>query len=228
MKTAAEMTGYGRRGKPIPGFPPRPQPLEIDARFPHSRSRDEQWKSGKPKAVFPLSHCRCCTQSTDLKTKTWRPAARSSAPPFRLILQLENAEILFHQKVEAVSLMRRRSRSEICRSNPLHVLGIQEGTRMIFTYQIDVCLGWDRLFIPDRPECGVNEQSPKGSVFEVVCRSHSCCEHSGGLTAGAGISVRPGHGKHRIVYLSDDRWVACLHPGKNLAEKQWCARLGLR
>lgn len=85
------MTGYGRRGKPTPGFPRHPQPLEIAARFPHSRSRDEQWKSGKPKAAFPLSHCRCCTQSTDLKTKTWRPAARSSAPPFRLILQLENA-----------------------------------------------------------------------------------------------------------------------------------------
>jgi len=75
----------------MPGFPRRPQSLEIAARFPHSRSCDEQWKSGKPKPAFPLSHCGCCTQSADLRTKTRRPEARSSVPPFRLILQLENA-----------------------------------------------------------------------------------------------------------------------------------------
>ena len=94
MKTAAEMTGCGRRGKPKPDFPPRPQPLEIAMRFPHSRSRDAQWKSGKPKPRFPLSHCCGFTRSSNFKTKTRRPEARSSAPPFRLILQLENAAMI--------------------------------------------------------------------------------------------------------------------------------------
>jgi len=37
-----EMTGYGKRGKPNPGFPRFPQPLEIAARFPHSHSPDYQ------------------------------------------------------------------------------------------------------------------------------------------------------------------------------------------
>src|SRR5947207_7220990 len=39
---AVEMTGYGKRGKPNPGFPPFPQPLEIAARFPHSHSPDDE------------------------------------------------------------------------------------------------------------------------------------------------------------------------------------------
>ena len=56
MKTVAEMTGHGRRGKPTAGFPRPPQPLEIAARFPHSRSRGERWECGKPKSAFPLSH----------------------------------------------------------------------------------------------------------------------------------------------------------------------------
>jgi hypothetical protein len=30
------MTGHGKRGKPNPGFPRFPQPLEIAVRFPHS------------------------------------------------------------------------------------------------------------------------------------------------------------------------------------------------
>ena len=39
---AVEMTGYGKRGKPNPGFPRFPQPLEIAARFPHSHSPDDE------------------------------------------------------------------------------------------------------------------------------------------------------------------------------------------
>jgi len=91
MKTAAEMPACGCRGKPTAGFPPRPQALEIAARFPHFRSRYEQWKSGKANPAFPLSHCGCDAYSSDWKTKTGRPEARSYAPPFRLILRLENA-----------------------------------------------------------------------------------------------------------------------------------------
>src|SRR5436305_12312388 len=48
-----EMTGRGRRGKPTPGFPPRPPPLEIAARFPHSHSRDD---SGKVESQRQASH----------------------------------------------------------------------------------------------------------------------------------------------------------------------------
>src|ERR1700687_4637930 len=44
---AVEMTGYGKRGKPNPGFPPFPQPLEIAARFPHSHSPDYQFSISK-------------------------------------------------------------------------------------------------------------------------------------------------------------------------------------
>src|ERR1700732_2055805 len=53
------MTGYGKRGKPKTGFPLFPQPLEIAVRFPHSHrpGGERRWKSGNPKAGFPLSHC---------------------------------------------------------------------------------------------------------------------------------------------------------------------------
>ena len=50
------MTVRGKPGKPKAGFPPFPPPLEIAARFPHSHSRAEPWKSGKPTPGFPLSH----------------------------------------------------------------------------------------------------------------------------------------------------------------------------
>ena len=49
------MTGHGRGGKPKAGFPPRPQPLEIAVRFPHSHRlggyyfdfRKEPWEAGR-------------------------------------------------------------------------------------------------------------------------------------------------------------------------------------
>lgn len=53
---AVEMAGYGRGGKPKAGFPPRPQPLEIDeARFPHSRRPDDD-ASGKVEIQRQDSH----------------------------------------------------------------------------------------------------------------------------------------------------------------------------
>ena len=91
MKTAEEMTAYGRPGKPTAGFPRRPQALEIAARFPHSLSRGGPWKSGKPTPGFPLFHRSTIYMDRKLKQKTRRPEARSCAPHFRLILRLENA-----------------------------------------------------------------------------------------------------------------------------------------
>ena len=69
-----EMPGCGERGKPEAGFPRPPRALGNLRRFPHSRSsgggvslQSKQnpkrqsncgpWKSGNPKAGFPLSHC---------------------------------------------------------------------------------------------------------------------------------------------------------------------------
>ena len=83
--TAVEMTGYGRRGKPNPGFPRRPQPLEIAARFPHSHRRDEARKSGKRKARFPLSRLLFVYRK---RTQKGGPAAGRFAPAFRLIVRL--------------------------------------------------------------------------------------------------------------------------------------------
>ena len=40
-KRAVEMTGGGKRGKPKPGFPRFPPPLEIAPRFPHSHNPDD-------------------------------------------------------------------------------------------------------------------------------------------------------------------------------------------
>ena len=40
-KRAVEMTGSGKRGKPKPGFPRFPPPLEIAPRFPHSHNPDD-------------------------------------------------------------------------------------------------------------------------------------------------------------------------------------------
>jgi hypothetical protein len=85
-KRAVEMPDGGHRGKPTPGFPPCPPPLEIATRFPHSHSLgdDRRWKSGNPKAGFPLSHCGFGHQSQTQKGGL--PAGRS-APAFRLIVQ---------------------------------------------------------------------------------------------------------------------------------------------
>ncbi len=38
---AVEMTGPGKRGKPTPGFPRFPPPLEIAPRFPHSHRLED-------------------------------------------------------------------------------------------------------------------------------------------------------------------------------------------
>src|SRR6202790_2091746 len=52
------MTGYGRRGKPKTGFPPRPQPLEIANNaiptFPQPLLRVEKWKTKSRFPTFPL------------------------------------------------------------------------------------------------------------------------------------------------------------------------------
>jgi hypothetical protein len=59
MKTAVEMTGHGRRGKPKAGFPPRPQPLEIAKNaiptFPQPRRGAEKWKTKSTFPTFPLT-----------------------------------------------------------------------------------------------------------------------------------------------------------------------------
>src|SRR5258708_39043710 len=64
---AVAMPGCGRGGKPTAGFPPRPQPFEIAARFPHSHHPGCAWKSGKPKAGFPLSHSLFLSQNPNQK-----------------------------------------------------------------------------------------------------------------------------------------------------------------
>jgi hypothetical protein len=56
-------------------FPP---PLEIAARFPHSHRPDAAWKSGKPKAGFPLSHSLFSLQTKSRKETLRRIA---SLPP---------------------------------------------------------------------------------------------------------------------------------------------------
>ena len=87
MKKAVEMPGHGRGGKPKAGFPPRPQPLEIakGGRFPHSHRPDDEagWKTGNPKAGFPLSHR---LDDLYIETKKGGLAADRFAPAFRLIL----------------------------------------------------------------------------------------------------------------------------------------------
>src|SRR5450432_198747 len=59
-------------------------------RFPHSHSRCSAWKSGKPKAGFPLSHLLSLLFN---QIKKGDPAADRFAPASRLILQLENAHL---------------------------------------------------------------------------------------------------------------------------------------
>ena len=57
-----------------------PQPLEIaKARFPHFHRPGEAWKSGKPKAGFPLSHLSLLSLKTKSRKEAWRRIA--SLPP---------------------------------------------------------------------------------------------------------------------------------------------------
>src|SRR5215471_13035350 len=84
------MTGHGRGGKPNPGFPPRPQPLEIAAAiptFPQPRRGAEKWKTKRTFSTFPLVVCLFLT------TQKGGLAADRFAPAFRLILRLENANV---------------------------------------------------------------------------------------------------------------------------------------
>ena len=53
-----EMTSWGKRGKPISGFPPFPQDLEIAAAistFPQRRRGMEKWKTKSRFPTFPRS-----------------------------------------------------------------------------------------------------------------------------------------------------------------------------
>jgi hypothetical protein len=60
MKTAVEMTGHGRRGKPKAGFPPRPQPLEIAncaiPTFPPLRRSNGKVENQKQVSHFPTAY----------------------------------------------------------------------------------------------------------------------------------------------------------------------------
>jgi len=58
------------------------------ARFPHFHRLGYAWKSGKPKAGFPLSHLLFLLKNP---TQKGGLAADRFAPAFRLILGLENA-----------------------------------------------------------------------------------------------------------------------------------------
>src|SRR5260370_31121275 len=70
------------------------------ARFPHSHRPGDAWKSGKPKAGFPLSHW--LPFSLKPKPKKGGPAADRFAPASRLILQLENAPLIFEPEARRV------------------------------------------------------------------------------------------------------------------------------
>src|ERR1035438_4165652 len=60
-------------------------------RFPHFHSPCSAWKSGKPKAGFPLSHLLSLLLN---QIKKGNPTADRFAPAFRLILRLEYANRL--------------------------------------------------------------------------------------------------------------------------------------
>ena len=81
----------GQRGKPKPGFPRCPQPLEITqdviSTFPPPRLGVEKWKTKSRFPTFPL----VVLYPSHNKTKKGGPAADRFAPAFRLILGLENA-----------------------------------------------------------------------------------------------------------------------------------------
>jgi hypothetical protein len=81
----------GQRGKPKPGFPRCPQSLEITQNviptFPPPRLGVENWKTKSRFPTFPLVVCF----SLKIKPRKGGLAADRFAPPFRLILGLENA-----------------------------------------------------------------------------------------------------------------------------------------
>ena len=77
---AVEMTGRGKRGKPNPGFPLFPPPLEIVARFPHSHRLDDE-----PLVPDPNHRHQTLERSPYLVPVI--------SPSFRLIFQLENASV---------------------------------------------------------------------------------------------------------------------------------------
>jgi hypothetical protein len=78
---AVEMTGRGKRGKPNPGFPLFPPPLEIAARFPHSHRLDDE-----PLVPDPNHRHQTLERSPYLVPVI--------SPSFRLIFQLENAVVV--------------------------------------------------------------------------------------------------------------------------------------
>ena len=51
--------------------------LEIAARFPHSHRLGWAWKSGKPKAGFPLSHLLPLFSKPRLRKEAWQRSLRS-------------------------------------------------------------------------------------------------------------------------------------------------------
>ena len=90
MKTAVEMTGHGRGGKPKAGFPPRPQPLEIAncaiSTFPPPRRSNGKVENQKQVFHFPSA---LRIPSYDQIQKGGLAAELRSFP--RLTVRLENA-----------------------------------------------------------------------------------------------------------------------------------------
>jgi hypothetical protein len=86
----------GQRGKPKPGFPRCPQPLEITQNviptFPPPRLGVGKWKTKSRFPTFPL----VVLYLSQNQTKKGGLAADRFAPAFRLILGLENAAGLAH------------------------------------------------------------------------------------------------------------------------------------
>ena len=78
---AVEMTGRGKRGKPNPGFPLFPPPLEIAGRFPHSHRLDDE------SLVRTSNHRHRIVERSPYLV----PVISAS---FRLIFQLEYAGVL--------------------------------------------------------------------------------------------------------------------------------------
>src|SRR2546428_13229613 len=88
MKTAVEMTGHGRGGKPKAGFLRAHSPWKSlrDSHIPTAATK--QWKSGKPKAGFPLSHCLLFSFYDQIQKGGLAAELRSLSS---LIVRLENA-----------------------------------------------------------------------------------------------------------------------------------------
>jgi hypothetical protein len=89
MKTAVEMTGHGRRGKPNAGFPPAPTALGNRGAiptFPPSPRRSGKWKTKNRFPHFPLPRVALFDQ---IQKGGLAAELRSSS---RLIVRLENAQ----------------------------------------------------------------------------------------------------------------------------------------